>query len=183
MPALNVNTSAQTAKPKRATRFSPVDRSARTRRSAARALPTPKLKDFSMTLESLLSALASNNTSGGRITDLGFSSRSWIGGPAAAGPPYLSSSTYNQANQSVRLGILAQSAVSLRPDAERESNEIAVPQLAGQQERMALTRHSLGLHKGVMVELRSEASILCCQARRIACLLRLMRAGRGRMSE
>jgi hypothetical protein len=45
---------------------------------------------------------------------------------------------------------------------------------------MALTRHSLGLHKGVMVELKSEASILRCQARRIACLLRLRRAGRGR---
>jgi hypothetical protein len=38
-------------------------------RRAESGIPTPKLKDFSMTLESLLSVLASNNNRGERITD------------------------------------------------------------------------------------------------------------------
>jgi hypothetical protein len=38
-------------------------------RSAESGIPTPKLKDFAMTLESLLSALTTNNNRGERITD------------------------------------------------------------------------------------------------------------------
>jgi len=69
MHALNVNVRAHRAKPRRAARFSPLERSASMSRSAESGIPTPKLKDLSMTLESLLSVLTTNNNRGERITD------------------------------------------------------------------------------------------------------------------
>ena len=80
------------------------------------ALPTTKLKDFSMTFESLLSALANSNNRGEKITDL------------AVLLQIASSSPYNEADESVRLGSIH---YVLRPDAEGKSNEVAAPELGG----------------------------------------------------
>jgi hypothetical protein len=69
MHALNVNVRAHRAKPRRAARFSPLERSASMSKSAESGIPTPKWKDLSMTLDSLLNVVTSNNDKGERITD------------------------------------------------------------------------------------------------------------------
>ena len=68
--ANKVKVSPHAAKPRRAMRFSPLDRKASTSRSAESAAPTPKWKHRSMMLDSLLCTVASSNPSvGERVTN------------------------------------------------------------------------------------------------------------------